>query len=250
MAFRRVLVGVNGSASSVEALHQARRLLDDDGDVRLLAAIDSWNPIGGEHARAEELRTRAADLLEGLEREYASAVRVTTALREGLARAALVGEAKDWKADLVAVGMHRRGRTVGVLLDKVGTDVLHQAPCSVLLARPAGNANGPLKRVVVGVDGSSAAARAHRVARAAADRIEAELRVVAARGADLAEVRRTAGDAFAEDDRDPVAALLHHAGEDDLLIVGSRGLSGLRALGSVSERVAHRSRCSVLVVRE
>ena len=34
-----------------------------------------------------------------------------------------------------------------------------------------------------------------------------------------------------------------------LVAVGSRGLTGLRALGSVSERVAHRARCSVLVAR-
>jgi nucleotide-binding universal stress UspA family protein len=32
-----------------------------------------------------------------------------------------------------------------------------------------------------------------------------------------------------------------------LVAVGSRGLTGLRALGSVSERVAHRAPCSVLV---
>ena len=35
----------------------------------------------------------------------------------------------------------------------------------------------------------------------------------------------------------------------DLLILGSRGLRGLRSLGSVSERVAHGSDASVLVVR-
>jgi nucleotide-binding universal stress UspA family protein len=34
-----------------------------------------------------------------------------------------------------------------------------------------------------------------------------------------------------------------------LVAVGSRGLSGVRALGSVSERVAHRAPCSVLVAR-
>ncbi len=37
----------------------------------------------------------------------------------------------------------------------------------------------------------------------------------------------------------------------DLLVVGSRGLSGMKAffLGSVSERVAHLAHCSVLIVR-
>jgi nucleotide-binding universal stress UspA family protein len=34
-----------------------------------------------------------------------------------------------------------------------------------------------------------------------------------------------------------------------LVVVGSRGLRGVRALGSLSERLAHEARCSVLVVR-
>jgi nucleotide-binding universal stress UspA family protein len=44
--------------------------------------------------------------------------------------------------------------------------------------------------------------------------------------------------------------LLDASVESDLLVVGSRGLHGPRALGSVSERVGHRALCSVLVVRE
>ena len=35
----------------------------------------------------------------------------------------------------------------------------------------------------------------------------------------------------------------------DLIVVGSRGLRGMRALGSLSERIAHEASCSVLVVR-
>ena len=35
----------------------------------------------------------------------------------------------------------------------------------------------------------------------------------------------------------------------DLIVVGSRGLKGLKALGSVGERIAHQASCSVLVVR-
>ena len=34
-----------------------------------------------------------------------------------------------------------------------------------------------------------------------------------------------------------------------LITLGSRGLTGVRALGSVSERVAHHAHCSVLVAR-
>jgi nucleotide-binding universal stress UspA family protein len=50
----------------------------------------------------------------------------------------------------------------------------------------------------------------------------------------------------------PADAIVEEAerGGFDLVVVGSRGLHGVRALGSVSERVAHRARCSVLVVNE
>jgi nucleotide-binding universal stress UspA family protein len=52
-----------------------------------------------------------------------------------------------------------------------------------------------------------------------------------------------------EIDERPVDALQKASADVDLLIVGSRGLHGARALGSVSERIAHRAGCSVLVVR-
>jgi nucleotide-binding universal stress UspA family protein len=48
---------------------------------------------------------------------------------------------------------------------------------------------------------------------------------------------------------DPVKALVTASADADLLVVGSRGLHGLKALGSVSERVAHQAHCSTLVVR-
>jgi nucleotide-binding universal stress UspA family protein len=47
----------------------------------------------------------------------------------------------------------------------------------------------------------------------------------------------------------PVDALVEVSPSADLIVMGSRGLHGLSALGSVSERVAHRAACSVLVVR-
>jgi len=49
----------------------------------------------------------------------------------------------------------------------------------------------------------------------------------------------------------PATALLHAAGDADLLVVGSRGhgaFAGLK-LGSVSSHVAHHAPCSVLIVR-
>jgi nucleotide-binding universal stress UspA family protein len=51
------------------------------------------------------------------------------------------------------------------------------------------------------------------------------------------------------DERSPVTALQDHSRDVGLIVLGSRGLHGLRAVGSVSERVAHRAACSVLVTR-
>jgi nucleotide-binding universal stress UspA family protein len=69
-----------------------------------------------------------------------------------------------------------------------------------------------------------------------------------AKDVDLARVQARAPLAKQVDAR-PVDALVSASRDADLLVVGSRGLHGLRALGSVSERVAHQALCSVLVVR-
>jgi nucleotide-binding universal stress UspA family protein len=53
-----------------------------------------------------------------------------------------------------------------------------------------------------------------------------------------------------EEHGEPAVKVLVAASElADLVVVGSRGLHGLKALGSVSERVAHQARSPVLVVR-
>jgi nucleotide-binding universal stress UspA family protein len=65
---------------------------------------------------------------------------------------------------------------------------------------------------------------------------------------DLDAARESSPD-LQEEARAPVDALLAASKEADLVVVGSRGLHGLKALGSVGERVAHGAECPVLVVR-
>ena len=68
---------------------------------------------------------------------------------------------------------------------------------------------------------------------------------------DYGEVRSividSGGFLLTDDTRDPVDAFSDV--DADLLVLGSRGLRGVHALGSVSERAAHRAGCSVLVVQ-
>jgi nucleotide-binding universal stress UspA family protein len=66
--------------------------------------------------------------------------------------------------------------------------------------------------------------------------------------ADVDEARRIAP-GLEERPGKPVAELVAVSGDADLLVLGSRGLRGVKALGSVSERVGHQARCPVLVVR-
>jgi nucleotide-binding universal stress UspA family protein len=88
------------------------------------------------------------------------------------------------------------------------------------------------------------------VAQDLAERFGSRLRVIAAVGGDPLEVDGLKSVGLVEfDERKPVDALADASQTADLVIVGSRGLGGLRALGSVSERIAHKAACSVLVVR-
>jgi nucleotide-binding universal stress UspA family protein len=52
-----------------------------------------------------------------------------------------------------------------------------------------------------------------------------------------------------EIDARPVEALVAATRSADLLVVGSCGLHGVRALRSISERVTYQASCSVLVAR-
>jgi nucleotide-binding universal stress UspA family protein len=136
------------------------------------------------------------------------------------------------------------------VIGSTATEVLHKAACSVLVAR-TGGAGSPAK-IVGGVDGSPESAQAYETARHLANRFDSQLRALVALGGkepDAAAVERDAGQNPEQALKGPVGALVVESERADLVVVGSRGLHGMRALGSVSERVAHQAHCSVLVVR-
>ena len=109
----------------------------------------------------------------------------------------------------------------------------------------------PVRTIVVGVDGSEESRRAYEAAKALAERFDAYLWPVVAWAGK--PVDRAAVDAIAtrreDSPDDPVHALVAAAADAGLLVVGSRGLHGIKSLGSVSERVAHESHTSTLIVR-
>jgi nucleotide-binding universal stress UspA family protein len=161
----------------------------------------------------------------------------------------MLGELERRGATLAVVGTHGRRRAVGIALGSVATRLLHDAPCAVLVARPPANLERWPRSIVLGLDGSVPSALAAAAAWALADRVGAGVRAIAGAGADAEAARRIAPDVELHEAR-PVDALVVASEHADLVVVGSRGVTGVRALGSVSERVGHEARSSVLVVRE
>lgn len=277
--FERVVCGVDGSPAGLEALRQAKRLLAPEGSLLAATVCDpSIAVVAGWDADVmrDQLRREAADAKAEAERELESLAGASACLLEGSPAQRLLELLRDEQATLVAVGSHGRSRATGIILGGVATTLLHEAPCPVLLARPADDPGAFPRSVVVGVDGSPQSLAAAEVAHELAERFGCSVRAVAATGGKPVDVdglvkirslestllvatgsRRSPVErgptvrspALEWSERPPVEALLEASAEADLVVVGSRGLHGLAALGSVSERVAHRARCSVLVVR-
>jgi nucleotide-binding universal stress UspA family protein len=250
--FARVVVGVDGTGPSFEACRQAARLLDPDGSLELVAVVHLAGTVHAgfaapRHAASLEREAREALLA-------ASEIAGPTAsaeLMNGRAAESLLRRLEERQTTLVAVGTHGHSRASEIVLGGVAGELLHAASCSVLVARtPASETPFP-RSVLAGIDGSPEAEAALDAAEALARRLGAPLRVVTAlggKGVDLDRVRARAPRAELLEGA-PAEVLVRVAAAADLLVVGSRGLHGPRALGSVSERVAHEAPSSVLVVR-
>ena len=251
--FSRVLVGVDGSPESSEAVRQAALLATSGGALTVLAAWDLAPPIvtpmtilPAYDAEQEAARSEAEDAVQAARQLLPTA---RTIVVRDFAAQALIDEIERARSTLVVVGSHGQARTVGILTGSTATKLLHDAPCSVLLARRMKDVP---RRIAVGVDGSPESAAAYAVARHLAERFDGDLMVVVAEGGkrlDVAGVSLIAGDGFHVIPDEPVPVLVAASADADLLVLGSRGLHGVKSLGSVSERVAHRAECSTLIVR-
>jgi nucleotide-binding universal stress UspA family protein len=251
--FARIVVGVDGTDWGFEALRQALVLAPVENPVvRAVTALDTAPAIhtgfqAGHFAEllaneAEETQDAAETIIGGREGCSARVVR-------GKPVDVLRGERDELQATLVALGGRRSSRFLGVMLGDTGTELVHDAACSALLACPADNGPWRPRKIVVGFDGSSYALAALRSAEELADALGGTIEVVTATGGEALEDDA----AWTErvdtwDPAHPVGALVERSRSVDLVVVGSRGVHGIRTIGSVSERVAHQAHCTALVV--
>ena len=260
--FARLLCGVDGSRASERAVDLALALAGTAAAVHLLAVC---HVRGAGPTRMAELgRERAEEALRAarlLARD--AGARASTELVDAPdPRRALLQAARSH--DVLVLGTHGHSRAEGILLGGTATLALHACEVPVLVARavPEGRALG--ERVIVASDGSPGIRRVAEVAGAIAARAGGHTMLLHVTELDRHEVRRElaqeATDLFLATGTEPVvssvpgrpanavvAAAAEH--EATLLVLGSRGLGGVRALGSVSERVGAAAPCPVLVLR-
>ena len=212
---------------------------------------------------------------------------VEGAVLRGRPATGIADEARAFGADLVVVGSRGHGAIASLVLGSVSGEVVDQAPCPVLVAR-----HSTMARIIFATDGSPSAASAQallsdwpifdglpirvvsvadvpqpwhtgiaptmyaQVAEAYARDLE-EAKREHRRIADESVERLRAGgrDAIADvrvgDAATEVIAAEVSFGAD-LIVLGSRGRTGLKRLllGSVARNVVHGGTASILVVRD
>lgn len=250
--FRHVIVGVDGTEAAFEACRQALRVAEPSGPIDAVAVVHLADAIlaGINAAHMADQLTRDAEVaLDEAARILGK--RAHKRFVNGYIVEALIREIERTHATMIALGTHGHWRVTEILIGGVAGELLHNAPCSVLIARrPADPAEFP-QSIVAGIDGSPAADAALATAEQLATRFAAPLRIVTALDSndiDIPHIRSRAPSVEVVAEH-PVDALVAASQDADIVVVGSRGLHGLQALGSVSERVAHEAACSVLVVR-
>jgi nucleotide-binding universal stress UspA family protein len=137
---QRIVVGVDGSESAVEALRWAVRLAKDTGaGVEAVQAfelplgwIDGYAPdLERWFQEARGVAQRSLDANVGQAVAATSGVSVTRTVVEGPAANVLIEHSKD--ADLLVVGSRGRGGFAGLLMGSVSQQCVHHSRCPVVV---------------------------------------------------------------------------------------------------------------------
>lgn len=275
-----VVVGCDGSWESLEAvdvaadeaLQRGRDLVVltiEDGPGRDVRQLNEWSRAAKESAHEAHAAGRRA--LERVGGRVRTVTAVSARTVEAPELAALAA-----RAEVLVVGRHGSRGLGAFASGSTSEQLTRRLGCPVLVAGPRGPRSpgdrvvGSPPGVVVGVDDEPSAGAVLSVAVEAARTRGTGLTVVYAakrtdtepdvlakrvwdRHADLLVTQRSPDDVLAKvvvDVDHPVAALLAHAGPDDLLVVGTEGGGRLAGLisGSVARGVLDRTPCDVLVV--
>lgn len=183
---RRIMIAVDDSQASMQALRFAARVVPREAEVRFVCASQQprgW-VAGGAHSAGdasmegalagarEEFRREAERTLEQAMTAFkgqAASVEGQVVGLSGEAGAvvqALTEAAREWRADMLVVGARHQGRMKRWVDGSVSGALAVCAPCPLLVVpveyEPRSEA--PLARIALAADGSPAAAQAIRAA--------------------------------------------------------------------------------------
>lgn len=254
----RVTVPLDPSRPPTGALRTAAALARQAGCAVEVVAV----PAPGLPTTAGYLAARRRDLeAEGV------AARSTHELA-GEPADAIVERAASGATSLLCMASRGRGPIAEATLGSVSAEVVRRSPVPVVLVGPGLLFPGTsIRRIVVGIDGSSIAHDALDAAATLGDRLGVALDLIMAvePGAPVTDVpeeaalRRSAGHLAPSSvswdvmhDHDPVRALAARAGGagDTLIVVGTHGRTGLDrlVLGSVAHGLVRHAGGPVMVV--
>jgi nucleotide-binding universal stress UspA family protein len=246
--FGHVVVGIDQTPESLVAAAQAGVLREPGGRLVLVAVAERYLAaqagLDAPHADDQVVAETSTELARARELVEAD----DAMLESGRLVDLLCAECTRRRATLVAVGVRPHRRLAALTFGGHDVEALHEASCSVLIARPGWGPARP-DRIVVAVDGSPESQAAEAAARSLAARLGREVVPVVglAGDVDLAVLRAERDDALL--DPGPLVDAVRGASSKSSLVVVGRGRErGRRWGGDLVERVVYAARCSVLVV--
>ena len=153
--YRRIMVSVDGSATSNKALVAATEMANYSGGravLRLIHVLDEmayftgFDPYGGQSGELIKImrETGVKILADALAIVQAAGIEADTVLIDKFGERlgeTVAAEAQSWKADLIVVGTHGRRRVGRMFLGSGAEQIIRLAPVPVLVIRtPDGGA--------------------------------------------------------------------------------------------------------------
>lgn len=195
-----VLVPLDGSPESEQAVTYAEALLPTGGNILLFTAVSDlgtlvasdpvltgwqWTPSAGQEAAyAPELNAARAALQQIVAQKDGSPVTWSVQVALGDPAGQILRTVTHREPDLVVMATHGRGTLGRALFGSVADRIVRSSPVPVLLVRPAVTAPTPatatLTRLLVPLDGSELAEAALPVATTLAQRLGVPVQLVRA----------------------------------------------------------------------